>query len=162
MCHGLILMPDESIDLSLEIAALHPDEVPFGGRALNDGVHVAALIDPRHFMPRRKGVLRRVALGPQFANGADDAARVEAMVDQRAPRDGGHGDRCSSLAADVTDGESARRAVAAFGDVDVLATFAAVSIGGALHETSEETWRHVLEVNLMGTVRWVEAVLPAM
>ncbi len=66
------------------------------------------------------------------------------------------------LCADVTDISAAQAAVADFGPVDALVTYAAVSVGGQLHETTRETWDRVLSVNLMGCVTWVEAVLPGM
>lgn len=66
------------------------------------------------------------------------------------------------LCADVTDISAAQAAVADFGPVDALVTYAAVSVGGQLHETTRDTWDRVLSVNLMGCVTWIEAVLPGM
>ncbi|MER5173612.1 SDR family oxidoreductase [Thioclava sp. GXIMD2076] len=67
-----------------------------------------------------------------------------------------------ALAADVTDIDAARDAVAEFGPVDALVAYAAVSFGGKLHETTRDRWAQVLDVSLMGTVTWIEAVLPGM
>ncbi|WP_420392990.1 SDR family oxidoreductase [Acuticoccus sp.] len=95
------------------------------------------------------------ATARQFAT---EGARVLA-VDRRpvSPSTG-----IEAVTCDVSDRHTAAQAVQAFGGADVLVTAAAISVGGALHETSEATWREVLEVNLMGTVVWMEAVLPFM
>lgn len=88
---------------------------------------------------------------------AEGAEVLAVDRDPVAPRPG-----VTPLVADVTDPLAATRAAKTFGPVDALVAYAAVSYGGRLHETTRERWAQVLDVNLMGTVTWIEAVLPAM
>jgi NAD(P)-dependent dehydrogenase (short-subunit alcohol dehydrogenase family) len=69
---------------------------------------------------------------------------------------------------DVTSESDAERISKAVRDetgrIDVLATCAGISVPGGktvLTQTSEE-WYRVFQVNVMGTVNWMKAVLPAM
>lgn len=66
------------------------------------------------------------------------------------------------VAADVTDGDSVRRAaVEVQGAVDILINCAGVigARGQRLGSIDYEDWRHVLDVNLMGPARVCEAFL---
>lgn len=72
------------------------------------------------------------------------------------------GEGLFAVEADVADEAAAAKTVRAAGPVDVLVTAAGISMGGLLHEVSLQTWRKVLEVNLLGTVVWAGAVLPGM
>jgi NAD(P)-dependent dehydrogenase (short-subunit alcohol dehydrogenase family) len=66
------------------------------------------------------------------------------------------------VAADVTDGDSVRRAAAEVqGAVDILINCAGVigARGQRLGSIDYEDWRHVLDVNLMGPARVCEAFL---
>lgn len=68
----------------------------------------------------------------------------------------------TSVAADVTDSESlaalAQRVEKDHGRLDVLVTFAGVLGIGPLAETDPDRVQHVLDVNVMGTVRTVHAL----
>lgn len=71
-------------------------------------------------------------------------------------------------ASDVTDPAEAQRiadaVVQARGRIDVLATCAGITIPGGktvLTHTVEE-WDRIYQVNVMGTVHWMKAALPAM
>jgi 2-keto-3-deoxy-L-fuconate dehydrogenase len=70
------------------------------------------------------------------------------------------------IASDVRDAAAAHavadRILAQYGRIDVLCTFAAISRGGRLHETSPEAWSDVLAVNVVGTANWAAAVLAPM
>ena len=61
---------------------------------------------------------------------------------------------------DVT--EMAREAIARYGRIDVLFNNAGISGVGAVHETSEELWDKVVDVNLKGVFLVSKAVLPDM
>lgn len=80
-------------------------------------------------------------------------------VDLRAPAAGAG---ITGLAADVTDSASletvAGRVRAEHGRVDVLITFAGVLGIGPLAESDPRKIQHVLDVNVMGTVRTVHAL----
>ncbi len=69
-------------------------------------------------------------------------------------------------AADVGDQASVDAAVAAavdrFGRVDVVVNVAAVSPLGGFEDTSDDDWRSAFEVNVLGTLHVVRAVVPTM
>ena len=68
------------------------------------------------------------------------------------------------VAADVTDDDSVRAAVATvaerFGALDVLVNNAGIGATGTVEDNSEDEWRRVLDVNLLGIVRASRAALP--
>ena len=71
-----------------------------------------------------------------------------------------------TVTMDVTDDVAVRAAVeqivTAAGRIDVLVNNAGISQIGAIETTPDEVWRELFEVNLLGTVRTIRAVLPAM
>jgi len=96
------------------------------------------------------------------AEGADVAfcARTETDVDATAKALAGHGVRTFGRALDVADGAALRTWVAdaaeALGGLDaVVASVSALSPG-----PDEESWRAEFEVDLMHSVRLVDAALP--
>lgn len=76
------------------------------------------------------------------------------------------GDNAIGVAHDVTSssswGEVAEAARAAFGRVDVLVNNAGFSPDGPLESTPEQTIRSVLDVNLIGPMLGIQALLPLM
>jgi dehydrogenase/reductase SDR family member 7B len=70
------------------------------------------------------------------------------------------------LAADVTDPAAMEalvaRVIAAAGLPDVIVANAGVGLDARFEATTDELWREVLEVNLLGVVRTVRAFLPQM
>ena len=68
--------------------------------------------------------------------------------------------------ADVTDAEAmaqvAREVGDRFGRVAVVVANAGVATGGPFADSEEETWRRVVEVNLLGSVTTARAFLPAL
>ena len=68
------------------------------------------------------------------------------------------------VVADVTSEESLRTAVATvverFGGLDVLVNNAGIGATGTVEDNSDEEWRRVLDVNLLGIVRASRAALP--
>ena len=67
-----------------------------------------------------------------------------------------------TIVADVTDAEAPQRLAARLGRADVVACFAAISIGGSLETVADESWTQIYNVNVVGTVRWIRSFLPLM
>ncbi len=89
---------------------------------------------------------------------------LDAEATQRAAADL-HATRALGLAADVTDRGAMQRAVATavgrFGGLDVVVANAGIASRGAtLQSMTPETFDRVLDVNLMGVCRTVDAALP--
>ncbi|HSI00289.1 MAG TPA: SDR family oxidoreductase, partial [Reyranella sp.] len=78
----------------------------------------------------------------------------------------GRGGQAIAIAADVSDGETARAGVAQvmdkWGRIDVLMTAAGISLGGTVDAVSEETWDRTFAVNVKGTYLWVHHAIPPM
>ena len=68
------------------------------------------------------------------------------------------------VTGDVTDSDSVRRAVAAaadqLGGLDILVNNAGVGSQGRVQDHSDDDWRQVLEVNVIGTARVSRAAWP--
>ena len=95
------------------------------------------------------------------------------LVDIEAPalesavaRLAAHAPRIASVVCDVSDHASVLRAAqltaAAFGPVHILCNNAGVAGGSGIEAISTETWRWVVDVNLMGVVHGIAAFLPGM
>ncbi len=73
-----------------------------------------------------------------------------------------------TIVADVADRASAGKAAAGiaadWGHIDVLATCAGVGTigGGTVVTLKEADWRRIFDINVLGTVNWMKAVLPTM
>lgn len=69
-----------------------------------------------------------------------------------------------AVAGDVTDDgsvrEAVRTAVDRFGRLDVLVNNAGIGARGTVEENSDDEWRRVLDVNVLGIVRMTRAALP--
>ena len=96
------------------------------------------------------------------------AAVVLADVDARGARDvadeiGGDGGRALAVHMDVSSvdqvAEAVDQAIGAFGNVDILVNNAGVS---AFRDRSEESWRRIFDINVMGVVHCCDAVVPHM
>jgi 3-oxoacyl-[acyl-carrier protein] reductase len=73
---------------------------------------------------------------------------------------------CLRVELDVRSAEQVRSAVertlAAFGRIDVLVNVAGVTSFGAAQSLDEREWNRVLDINLSGTFRCCQAVVPTM
>ncbi|MFE7135675.1 SDR family NAD(P)-dependent oxidoreductase [Streptomyces sp. NPDC057638] len=69
-----------------------------------------------------------------------------------------------ALTADVTDDTAVRRAVdlaaAAFGALHTVVSNAGVGAVGTVADNSDDEWRHVLDINVLGMVRVARHALP--
>ena len=76
------------------------------------------------------------------------------------------GGRVMSVPTDVSDEESVRemveRVLSEFGGVDVLVNNAGLGLSGRVAELRAEDLRYVFEVNLIGALNCIQAVLPYM
>jgi NAD(P)-dependent dehydrogenase (short-subunit alcohol dehydrogenase family) len=74
------------------------------------------------------------------------------------------GQRAAAIAYDQTSDKSVwsmkDKALKAFGHVDILISNAAAGIKGRLEATTMDDWRFMVETNLLGYVRCVQAFLP--
>jgi NAD(P)-dependent dehydrogenase (short-subunit alcohol dehydrogenase family) len=93
-------------------------------------------------------------------------ARNQERLDEMAAELDPWGDRVLAYAADVGDQEAVDAAVAAaverFGQLDAVVHVAAASPLGRFEEIDDDAWRSAFEVNVLGTVHVVRAVVPAM
>jgi NAD(P)-dependent dehydrogenase (short-subunit alcohol dehydrogenase family) len=87
---------------------------------------------------------------------------IDALEVQRELLPGAH----ACFALDVTDESSVRdaidRATSVHGPVQILINNAGVASSSPFQSGDIEHWRHMLDVNLLGSVRCIQAVLPAM
>ncbi|MBA3349477.1 MAG: SDR family oxidoreductase [Actinobacteria bacterium] len=90
----------------------------------------------------------------------DAGARVGALdLAEARARDG-----VLSVVADVADGHaveaSVDQVVGEFGRLDVLINVAGIGATGTVEDNSDDEWRHVFDVNVLGMVRTARAALP--
>jgi len=96
------------------------------------------------------------AEGCDIATCARDGAAVDAVVKTLAEK----GVKATGRAVDVTDTDATAKwvndAAAELGGIDIVVANVSALAGGA----HEDAWRHMLEVDMLGTVRVAEAALP--
>ena len=104
-----------------------------------------------------------------FARRGDTVVATMRNLDKAAPlleRAAGEGLDVEVLALDVTSGDSIARCVGQLTDrhgaIDVLVNNAGIAAGGAVETMDLEVAKGVLETNFWGSVRMIQAVLPAM
>ena len=127
---------------------------------------------PRYELNGKVALVTGAARGIGFATAQTLIARGASVVvvdlDEGAVRRAAadlHGTRALGLAADVTDRGAIQRAVATavehFGGLDVVVANAGIASRGAtLRSVAPETFDRVIDVNLMGVCRTVDAALP--
>ena len=71
-----------------------------------------------------------------------------------------------TLAADITDDDAVRAAIARVADelggIDILVNNAGVGAQGTIEDNGDDEWHRVLDVNVLGIVRVSRAALPAL
>lgn len=102
-----------------------------------------------------------------FADCHANVVLVARRVDELAERFGAENERRSFVAADLAQQSGAaavaQRAVARFGRIDVLCNVAGgFRMGEAVHETSDETWAFLFDINVRTMLNMVRAVVPRM
>ncbi|MCC2632260.1 MAG: hypothetical protein K0Q43_455 [Ramlibacter sp.] len=89
-----------------------------------------------------------------------------ALADMGAPAAGSDLPEGLVLDLDVRSGDQVRAAVertlATYGRIDVLVNVAGITSFGSAQQLAEAEWQRVLDINLSGTFRCCQAVLPAM
>ncbi|AWH94260.1 SDR family NAD(P)-dependent oxidoreductase [Dietzia psychralcaliphila] len=66
----------------------------------------------------------------------------------------------SYLKLDVTDDDDWAAAVRVVDSLDILINNAGIAVGGRLDSTSMETWKRIVDINLLGVVRGCKAMVP--
>ncbi|MGP9723027.1 SDR family NAD(P)-dependent oxidoreductase [Corynebacterium sp. AOP40-9SA-29] len=61
---------------------------------------------------------------------------------------------------DVTSDEDWQAAAADLDSLDILVSNAGIAVGGRITETTVDTWQKALDINLLGSVRGLRAVVP--
>jgi 3-oxoacyl-[acyl-carrier protein] reductase len=94
---------------------------------------------------------------------ARDAVLLDSVASKIRDR---HGADCLAVATDLLIPDAAdiavSRALERFGTIDVLVNNAGASGFGSFDAVSDGDWQHAFELKLLGYVRMVRAVLPAM
>jgi NADP-dependent 3-hydroxy acid dehydrogenase YdfG len=109
------------------------------------------------------------ALGAELARrgaGVGLLARRGNLLSDLVQEINGFGGRALALRADVTDSEAVRGAVAdlrqAFGPIDVLVANAGINVNTFVPELCEKKIAELMNVNVLGVINSVSAVLPDM
>jgi NAD(P)-dependent dehydrogenase (short-subunit alcohol dehydrogenase family) len=108
-----------------------------------------------------------LALGRKFAEAGMNVMLADIEADALAAAvEGLQGFGVRGVACDVTDPlsveQAAERSFEEFGNVHVVCNNAGVAGGGGIEDISLDTWRWVLDVNLMGVLHGIRAFLPHM
>lgn len=105
------------------------------------------------------------AIGSATARRLGQDGFALALADQAAPANH-HGAEALALQLDVRSAEQVRAAVertlSAYGRIDVLVNVAGITSFGSAQQLAEAEWQRVLDINLSGSFRCCQAVLPAM
>jgi ribitol 2-dehydrogenase len=100
-----------------------------------------------------------VKVGSKVVLAARSADKLDGLANEL-------GDAALSLPADVTREEDVKRmtqqTVEHFGKIDVLLANAGIYIPGQIADGDPNDWAHLIDVNIVGVMRCVHAVLPFM
>jgi NAD(P)-dependent dehydrogenase (short-subunit alcohol dehydrogenase family) len=106
-------------------------------------------------------------IGLATARHLAERGALVAVLDRDAPpdsTDGTDGAPLKSVIADVTDDAAVRAAVTAaastLGGIDILVNNAGMGAAGTVEDNTDDEWRRVLDVNVLGMVRTSRAALP--
>lgn len=106
------------------------------------------------------------AIGSATARRLAQDGYALALADMGAPAAGADLPEGLVLDLDVRSGDQVRAAVertlATYGRIDVLVNVAGITSFGSAQQLAEAEWQRVLDINLSGTFRCCQAVLPAM
>ena len=86
------------------------------------------------------------------------------VLDLQAPPDGSITDGIASVVADVADDDAVRAAIdeaaARLGGLDIVVNNAGMGAVGTVEDNSDDEWRRVYDVNVLGAVRVSRAAMP--
>ena len=92
------------------------------------------------------------------------AARRKELLDELVREIGHYGGRCLAVPTDVTDRQvvetMVRKAVEEFGSLDILVNNAGLGLHAPVAEGNMENVRYLFEVNVLGALNCIQAVVP--
>ena len=105
-------------------------------------------------------------IGRAIATAFAAAGAAVVVLDRESQRPADLPDDLGYVAADVTDDQAVRAAVAAavtsLGGLDILVNNAGIGAQGSVADASDDEWHRVLDVNVVGTARVSRAAWPAL
>jgi short-subunit dehydrogenase len=105
-----------------------------------------------------------VKAGAHVAIAARDEARLKTAAEEISASAGGSGGKVIVVPMDVTSTTSVedgvKRALAELGDIDILVNNAGFAIPGYIEQLTEKDYETMLQVNYLGAVRVIRALLP--
>ena len=128
-------------------------------------------MDPKNKVALVTGGASGLGLALARALGVRGATAVLADRDLSAAQDAAQALQEQGIAADYMScdvasaqqfGEIVAEVMTRHGAIDILINNAGVALGGTAGEISLEDWRWIVDINLMGVVHGVEAVVPIM
>ena len=102
-----------------------------------------------------------LALAREYLAAGDEVILTDLHA-EAPPAVSGLSGQWSYLKLDVTDDDDWAAAVRVVDSLDILINNAGIAVGGRLDSTSMETWKRIVDINLLGVVRGCKAMVPTL